>query len=91
LLPSRGLHLSVRGALAAVVTVAMAAMVMAITAAAATAMRDVALPRRGDATVVCDVRKLWYAWSMTLAPAPPLNISPALGWHAERIERCWAH
>ena len=70
---------------------AMAAMVMAITAVAATAMRDVALPRRGDATVVCDVRKLWYVWLMMLALAPPLNISPALGWRAERIERRWAH
>ena len=47
----------------------MATMVMAITAVAATAMRDVALPRRGDAAVVCDARKRWYAWLMTLAPA----------------------
>ena len=69
----------------------MAAMVMAIMAAAATAMRDVALLRWGDTTVVCDVRKLWYVWSMTLVLAPPLNILPALRWHAERIKRCWAH
>jgi len=89
--PSRRLRQSLPGAWVVVATVAMATMVMAITAAAATAMRDVALPRRGDATVVCDARKRWYAWLMTLAPAQPLNISSALGLRAGRIERRLAH
>jgi hypothetical protein len=41
--------------------------------------------------VVCDARKRWYAWLMTLAPAQPLNISSALGLRAGRIERRLAH
>jgi len=50
MLPSCGLHLSLRGALVVVFTVAMGA--MAITAAGGTAMREIAWPRQGGATVV---------------------------------------
>jgi len=67
----------------------MATMVMAITVAPATAMRDVTLLRRGDATVVCEARKQGYALSITLAAAHPLNSSPALGLRTGRIEPRW--
>ena len=85
------LHQSLHGTWVVVATVAMATMVMAITVAVATVMRDIALPRRGDVMVVCDVRKRWYAWLMTLAPVQLRNISPALGLRVGRIKRCWAH
>jgi len=84
------LHQSLHGTWVVVATVAMAMMVMAIPAAAATAMWDVALPRQGDVMVVCDVRKRWYVWLMILALAQPLNILPAFRLHAGRIERRWA-
>jgi len=73
-----------------VATVAMATMVMALTAAVVTAMWDVALPRWGIVMVVCDARKQWYAWLMMLAPMQLLNISPAFGLYAGRIEHRWA-
>jgi len=52
MLPSCRLHLSLRGALVVVFTVAMGAMVMAITAAGGTATQEIAWPRQGGATVV---------------------------------------
>ena len=58
--PSRGVRPSLCGALV-VVVVEIAAMVMGITAVAATVMLDVALPRRGDAAVVCESRTQRYA------------------------------
>ena len=52
---------------------------MAITAAATTAMREVALPRQGDAMAMCMATKRVDARSKTLAPEQLLNSLPALG------------
>ena len=50
----RVLRPSLRGALVLVATVATTMMAMEITAAAAAATREVALPRRGNAMAMCD-------------------------------------
>ena len=50
----RVLRPSLRGALVLVATVATMMMAMEITAAAAAATREVALPRRGNAMAMCD-------------------------------------
>ena len=54
--PSHGRRLSLRGALVVVATVAVV-VAMAITVAAATVTREVALPVQGDAMTVCEAAR----------------------------------
>lgn len=90
----RGLRLSLRGASEVVATVAVAiAVSMEIMAAAATATREVTLPRRGGAIMGCDVDEVrGYAPDNAAADATAEKFSRT--WLRYREiwghEPCWA-